>query len=479
MIDSPPGAPSSALESKHRLAAAPTVPATGFQFDLDVPQDARKSLALAWLALGLAALLASGLFSILLVLSRTPQLQTLFPVADFFRVALVVHVDLSVLVWFLAFGGALWTLSGTTRWQPLAWVAFVLSSLGTLLMCTAPFIGAATPVMANYVPVLDGSVFLGGLLLFGLGVALLCLRSMLAAAPVGMHVSGQGALHFGLNAAMVASAIAVLAFAWSWLTLPRSLDARVYYELLFWGGGHALQFAYTLLMLIGWIWLASSLGRPLRLSPRVVTLLFAIALLAVFLTPIIYLAYDVTSIEHHRLQTLLMRYGGGLVIGPIALAVLWSIWPLPRLEPAARPLRTSLIASLALFCVGGMIGFMISGSNVRIPAHYHGCIVGVTLAMMGMVYRLLPKLGFAAPASSYATWQPVIYGVGQLLHIVGLVWSGGYGVQRKVAGTDQVLRSAGEVWGMGLMGLGGLVAIVGGIMFLVIVLRALRSQHAE
>ena len=73
----------------------------------------------------------------------------------------------------------------------------------------------------------------------------------------------------------------------------------------------------------------------------------------------------------------------------------------------------------------------------------------------------------------------MIYGVGQLLHIVGLVWSGGYGVQRKVAGADQVLRSAGEVWGMGLMGLGGLVAIVGGIMFLVIVLRALRRQHTE
>ena len=478
MMDSPANAPGAALEPIQPLPATPVATATGFQFDLDVPQDSRKTLAMAWLALGLAALLASGLFSILLVLSRTPQLQTLFPVADFFRVALVVHVDLSVLVWFLAFGGALWTLSGTTRWSSLAWSAFGLATLGTLLMCLAPFVGTATPVMANYVPVLDGSVFLIGLTLFGLGIALLCLRSMLAATPVGMHISGQGALRFGLNAAMVATSIAVLAFVWSWLTLPRSLDARAYYELLFWGGGHALQFAYTLLMLIGWIWLASSLGRPLRLSPRVVTLLFAIALLAVFLTPIIYLAYEVATIEHHRLQTLLMRYGGGLVIGPIALAVLWSIWPMPVLEPAARPLRSSLIASLALFCAGGAIGFMISGSNVRIPAHYHGCIVGVTLAMMGMVYRLLPKLGFAAPMSRWATWQPAIYGVGQLMHIVGLVWSGGYGVQRKVAGADQVLRSTGEVWGMGLMGLGGLIAIVGGIMFLVIVLRALRSRAA-
>ncbi len=448
-----------------------------FRFALSVPQDVRRSLALAWLALGLAALLASGLFSILLVLSRTPQLQSLLPVADFFRVALVVHVDLSVLVWFLSFGGALWALSGSTRWQPLAWCAFALSALGTITLCIAPFVQAATPVMSNYVPVLDGSVFLTGLTLFGAGIALLCLRSMLAASPVGERISGDGALRFGLNSAMVATAVAVLAFVWSGSTLPRSLDARAYYELLFWGGGHVLQFAYTLLMLVGWVWLASALNQGLRLSPRVVTLLFAVALLAVFLTPITYLAYDVTSIEHHRLQTLLMRYGGGLVIGPIALAVLWSLWPMPAMSAPLRPLRSSLLASLALFFAGGLIGFMISGSNVRIPAHYHGCIVGVTLAMMGMVYRLLPQFGFAAPRSRAAAWQPLIYGGGQLLHIVGLVWSGGYGVQRKVAGADQVLSTSQQVWGMGLMGLGGLIAIIGGILFLVIVLRAMRAQE--
>ena len=33
-------------------------------------------------------------------------------------------------------------------------------------------------------------------------------------------------------------------------TLPQDLDPRVYYELLFWGGGHVLQFTFTLLMLV-------------------------------------------------------------------------------------------------------------------------------------------------------------------------------------------------------------------------------------
>ena len=58
---------------------------------------------------------------------------------------------------------------------------------------------------------------------------------------------------------------------------------------------------------------------------------------------------------------------------------------------------------------------------------------------------------------------------GQLLHITGLVWSGGYGVQRKIAGADQVLSGIEQVAAMGLMGLGGLIAVIGGVLFLVVV----------
>ena len=75
-----------------------------------------------------------------------------------------------------------------------------------------------------------------------------------------------------------------------------------------------------------------------------------------------------------------------------------------------------------------------------------------------------------------ATWQPWVYGAGQLLHVLGLVWSGGYGVQRKVAGGAQVLRSTQEVLGMGLMGAGGLVAVVGGVLFLVVVWKSVRGR---
>ena len=160
---------------------------------------------------------------------------------------------------------------------------------------------------------------------------------------------------------------------------------------------------------------------------------------------------------------------------PMSLAVLVALRPASAMRADARPLRAALISSVVLFAVGGVIGIFISGNNVKIPAHYHGSIVGVTLALMGLVYHLLPQLGYAAPVGRLATWQPIVYGAGQLMHITGLVWSGGYGVQRKVGGAEQVLRSGGEIAGMGLMGLGGLVAIIGGLLFVIVVIRAVRD----
>jgi hypothetical protein len=75
-----------------------------------------------------------------------------------------------------------------------------------------------------------------------------------------------------------------------------------------------------------------------------------------------------------------------------------------------------------------------------------------------------------------ATWQPYVYGSGQLLHIVGLAWSGGYGVQRKTAGVAQGLDGIGQTAGMGLMGLGGLISVIGGLLFLIVAWKSLRGR---
>jgi hypothetical protein len=443
------------------------------EFSLPIPDDARRRLAVGWLTLGLAALVGSGLYSVLLVLARVPFAQRLFARTDFFHTALVVHVDLSVLVWFIAFGGLLWTLNSTPRWLALGWAAIAAAALGALLLMAAPLAPEPGPLMSNYIPVLRQPLFLAGLLLFALGSTLLVLRAMIAIPPVGMYLAGTGALRFGLNTAAVATVLALIAFAWSYVLLPSHLEGRAFYELLFWGGGHVLQFSYTLLMLVAWLWLAAASGVRLPLTPRVTLLLFALGLVTVFLVPVIYYSAPVTAPEHIKLFTWLMQYGGSLAALPLSLAVTAGVLRSPRAHGSGRPLRAALIASIVLFGVGGGIGFLIQGSNVTIPAHYHGSIVGVTLAFMGLTYHLLPQLGFAAPHAPWARLQPWLYGVGQLLHVGGLVWSGGYGVQRKVAGAEQGLRGFDQLAGMALMGLGGLIAILGGLLFLLIVLRAI------
>jgi len=451
--------------------------ASGASYALPRPDAGQRALGRAWLGLALAALAGSGVYAILLVLARTPLLNTWFPVADFFRVALVVHVDLSVLVWFAAMAGMLWSLNTGARGQAFSWLALGLCGGGTLLMALGAFIHPGEPIMANYIPVLHGPLFLAGLVVFAIGIGVQVLRSLVAAPRLGPVIDGERALRFGLSASVICVAVALLAFAWSLAEVPTQLDLRTYYEVLFWGGGHALQFAWTLLALVAWLWLASACGASVPLSPRIALLLLLLALVSVFVTPYAYLAHDVFTVEHRSLHTWAMRVGGGLAIFPVMLAVVLALAPLRRLAGEQKPLWGALVSSMLLFACGGLIGIFISGSNVRIPAHYHGSIVGVTLALMGLVYHLLPALGYAAPRGRLATWQPYLYGAGQLMHIIGLVWSGGYGVQRKVAGAEQVLRSTGEVAGMGLMGLGGLLAVAGGLLFVIVVLRAMRPQR--
>ncbi len=442
-------------------------------YSLAVPQDARRLLALGWLWLCVLALLGAGVFSLLLVLARTPYLSDIIPWIGFFHSALVVHVDLSVLVWSLAFGGMLWSLNQRAGHSSIAWIALVLASVGAAIIIASPFVRDAQPLMSNYIPVLQHPVFFTGLFTFAIGFTLLVINSMVFMAPVGPLMSARGALRFGLNTAAVSAAVAMICFLWSYLQIPDYLMGRSFFELLFWGGGHVLQFTYTLLMLVCWLWLAHAAGLRLPVTPRVVLVILFVGLACVFVSPLIYLAWPITSAEHVKLFTWLMRWGGSLGTLPLALAIIIALLRYGGETGQEILARSALQCSLFLFGIGGIIGFMISGSDVTIPAHYHGSIVGVTLAMMGVCYLLLPKLGYPLHNQRLATWQPVIYAGGQLMHVAGLVWSGGYGVQRKVAGAEQGLDSIERILGMGLMGLGGLVSSIGGLLFLIIVLRAL------
>jgi len=443
------------------------------QFTLPVPDSNARRITTGWLFLGLAALVIGGLFTILIVLSRTPFFQEIIPWVDFFHTALVVHVDLTVLVWFLAFAGVFWSYNSSNRCLYCGWISLALASLGTLIITLSPFTGESHPLMNNYVPVLQNTAFMVGLSVFGLGFCLLVLRTFLTTGRSVNKTSGESVLRFGLFVAVVASLFAIGALILSYFGIDEGFQGQAYYDRLFWGSGHIIQFSHTQLMLVAWLWLATVSGAYLRLSPRVVLALFVLGLSPVSVAPIIYLAFDVSSGDHLFWFIQLMKYGGALAAVPIGLATVLAIGEKWRPTPGYEIERNALLFSVLLFGVGGIIGFMITGSNVTIPAHYHGSIVGVTIAFMGMTYHLLPHLGFRKVTGRVARWQPGIYGTGALMHIIGLAWSGGYNVQRKSTGAEQGFE---QVAGMGLMGLGGLISIIGGIIFLVVVYLAIKPQ---
>lgn len=444
------------------------------EYDFPISSDTVRRTTTAWLMLGLAALVGAGVFSLLLVLARTPAIQEWLPFIDFFRVALVVHVNLSVLIWLLSIAGVLWALS-TDRDLP-GWdrFSFWLAAGGTAVVVISPFIGAADPLMNNYVPVLRHPVFYTGLGLFTLGVLSHLLRSAMTFSGLATHLDGAGALQVGTKLAALTAFIAIGAFLASMLGMPGNMEGQAYFEFLFWGGGHVLQFTHTLLMMVVWVLLANNSGCRYTLSPRLTLTFFLLMALPVITVPFLYFAHDIVSPGHRLAFTELMKYGG-LSSLPMGLAIVASIFKAEKPVGEGRYLRSALLSSIVLFAVGGIIGFMISGLDIVIPAHYHGSTVGVTIAFMGLCYYLLPRLGFGEPAPRMAYWQPIIYCSGQILHILGLAWTGGYGVQRKTAGLAQGLERASEIAGMGLMGLGGMISVIGGLLFLIVAYKSIRA----
>jgi hypothetical protein len=436
---------------------------------------AQFGISRRWLQLGVLALGLAGLFAVLLVLSRMPGSEAFFPWVDFFRTALVVHVDQSVLIWFLSMAGLVGSLlikpsTSLRLWQQLA---FALALTGTLGIALSAFVGEGAPLMNNYVPVLQRPFFFFMLGIFGLGVALQSLLVLLAhqglrrTAPDGFHLPTLAGLTLSL--AVLISLLAVVISGWQ---IPAEVQGQGYYEYLFWGGGHSLQFAYTQLVMLAWLLLAWYSGVALPGRGVWYAGLLILGFLPVLSTPLIYLLYETVSLEARTAFTRQMQFGGGLAVIPVGFLVIWGLLRSTPAEPASRPLRRSLWMSLLLFFSGGLVALFISGVNTIIPAHYHGSIVGVTLGLMGLAYLLLPRLGYAPAMGRLADWQPWIYGVGQLLHIGGLAVSGAMGIQRKTAGAAQGLDSLAAKAAMGVMGVGGLLAVIGGILFVWIMLKA-------
>ncbi len=176
--------------------------------------------------------------------------------------------------------------------------------------------------------------------------------------------------------------------------------------------------------------------------------------------------------------TLHMKYCGGITPTLILFNLTYEYITSPN-KTLNNPYKSCLFSSLIIFFSGGIIGVLISGVNVVIPAHYHGSIVGISLAFMGYSYYFIKEtslnclLNTNNTIQEYAKLQPIIYAVGQFLHISGLAIAGGYGAMRKTPGLEISTKAK---FGMAIMGIGGVIAIIGGLMFVIICVKNLYQR---
>jgi cytochrome c oxidase subunit 1 len=134
-------------------------------------------------------------------------------------------------------------------------------------------------------------------------------------------------------------------------------------------------------------------------------------------------------------------------------------------------------ASVALTLLGISLGALIRSSTTLIPAHYHASLGAVTAAFMAGVFLVIEavardagRLDALAKLWHSARRQIVLFGAGQSVFAIGFGIGGIYGLGRKAYAAEQHVRSTGELVGIGIMGIGGLVAVIAGLWFLTLVI---------
>jgi len=432
-----------------------------------------------WLGLAIGVLMLAGFFSLVVVIGRMPPFDRFVTDPLFFKRGLVVHVNLALVAWFYSFIAAMLFLVPGRR--PPSWIAqhsAHISSLGVAMLLLAAALPGGEPVLSNYIPMIDHWLFGMGQILFAVGV----LASFLGRRLFPTHDSRPAffeippAARVGARATALGLLLAACTFVLSWWHTVPGLPTETYYELLAWGGGHVLQLTCSIAMMTVWIILLNSaLGRP-PVGERAATILFLAMMLPWVFSPL--LAMQGTSSSAYRVGfTDLMRWS----IFPVVMIMLALCTRAllrarreGRLDAASLrdPKIAGFLVSAALTLFGFALGAAIRGSNTMVPAHYHASIGGVTAAFMTFCYVVLAALGLSIETPRLrrtARWQPVVFGVGQMIFAAGFAIAGAYGMSRKAYGAEQASRGLVESIGLGVMGLGGFIAMVGGVLFLVVV----------
>jgi cytochrome c oxidase subunit 1 len=484
-----------------------TCPSSGLVFH----EPAEKLMR--WHAVAaVVSLLVGGILAIGVVLTRWQAVHLLPP--DLFYQVLTAHGINMLIFWIIFFEMAVLYFAGSTLLKArlatprIAWAGFWLMILGALVNNYSVFRGDSSVMFTSYAPMGAHPTFYLGLILFAVGALISCFvffGTLVIARAERTYRNSIPLVTFGaMTAAIIAvftiaagAIILIPTFLWS-VGLVEYIDSLMY-KTVWWAFGHSSQQVNVSAHVAVWYAVAAIVFGAKPLSEKVSRTAFLLYILFLQLASAHHLLTDPGLTSNWKifntsyamyLAVLASMVHGLTVPGSIEAAqrrkgYTQGLFQWLRKAPWGNPVFSSMFISLIGFgFLGGISGVMmgteqlnlIIHNTIYVPGHFHATVVvGTTLAFMGLTYFLIPvmfrrELMFPGMAK----WQPYVFGLGMSAVSLFLMGAGTLGVPRRhwdigFAGNLFPHEFPGAAWlMMALAGITGIVAVVGGGMYLAI-----------
>ena len=458
-------------------------------------------------------LAVGGLFGVLVALTRWPAVHIL--PADLFDLVLTAHGAAVLLFWIIFFEIAVLYFASAVILNcrlaapRIAWLGYILMLVGALVATVAVLQGESSVMFTSYVPMQAAPHFYLGLILFAVGALLGCFvffGTLVIAKEEATYEGSIPLVTFGaLTAAIIAvftiasgAIILVPTFLWS-LGWVSEIDT-VTYKLVWWGMGHSSQQINVSAHVAVWYVIAALVVGAKPLSEKVSRTAFLLYILFLQLACAHHmLAEPGLSSEWKVFNTSYAFYlavlgsmiHGMSVPGAVEAAqrrngYTQGIFGWLRHAPWGNPAFSGMALSLVLFgFLGGISGVVLGTEQINllmhntlyVPGHFHATVVaGTTLAFMAITYIVVPLL-FRRELilTKVAQWQPYVFAIGVAGTSLFMMGAGTLGVSRRhwdITFGDATLSFdyPGTAFLMlGLNGIFGVIAGIGGLMYIVVV----------
>jgi cytochrome c oxidase subunit 1 len=489
-----------------------TCPRSGLQFEAQA-----EKLMIANAVIAVVALLVGGVLAIGVVLTRWPAVHWL--AADTFYMVLTAHGIDMLIFWIIFFEMAVLYFCSSTLLRcriatpNLAWLALALMVIGAVTNNVAVFQGGSSVMMTSYVPMMASPAFYLGLILFAVGALIGCFVFFGTLVIAKRDKTYQGSVPLVTFGAITAAIIAVFTIASGAIILIptflmsigviQSVDPLIY-RTIWWAFGHSSQQINVAAHISIWYAVAAIAFGAKPMSERVSRGAFLLYILFLQLASAHHLLADpgmstswkIVNTSYFMYFAVLASMIHGLTI-PGAIEVAQrakgynkGLFEWLRKAPWGNPVFSGVFISLIGFgFLGGISGVMMGTeqlnmlihNTIYVPGHFHATVViGTTLSFMALTYFLIPVLFRREMINpELAKWQPYIFGGSMYFFVLVMMGAGTLGVSRRH--WDMALSGAalGYEWPgaaylmMGLVGIAGMAAIVGGGIYIYITVGSL------